>query len=456
MRLNTSRREFSAMLKLAVPVALAELGWVGMSIVDTIMVGRLGPEAIGAVSVGSSLLIAVAIFGIGLLLGMDTLVSQAFGAGQQLECRKWLLNGTYLALALGPLLAVVALAPLPFLDDFGTQPDVLRLTIPYLEILSLSILPLMLYTAFRRYLQSLSRVNEIMFALVSANVVNAIVNWLLIFGNLGAPKLGVTGAGWATLASRIYLAGVLLTFILSRERHEMAQLFRQYAKPEIARIRKLISLGFPAAMHVTLEVSVFAMATALASKLDAVSLASHQIVLATASFTFMVPLGVSAAAAVRVGQALGRLDRHRALQSGWTAIYIGAGFMTLSGITLYLYPFQILGIYTSDTRVLEASLSILVIAAVFQIFDGIQVVSTGALRGLGETKIPMFTSLLCYWFLALPIAWVLCFNVGWGVFGLWIGLATGLITIAGCLLAAWTYRIRRYSHEDAPWKAAAE
>jgi MATE family multidrug resistance protein len=411
-----------------------------MSIVDTVMVGRLSPEAIGAVSVGSSLFLAVAIFGIGLLLGLDPLVSQAFGAGDYHQCWSWLKQGVTLSLFVSLPLTLLMLLPIQLLRVWGTEPRVLDLTIPYLETLSWSILPLLLYATFRRFLQALSSVKSVMFALASANVVNALTNYGLIFGNWGLPELGVEGAGWATFISRVYMAAFLLLFVLRAKRRLSMVDSGSWVNP--LQIRRLIGLGLPAALQLVLEVGVFALATALASRLDTYSLAAHQVVLATASFTFMVPLGISAAGAVRVGQCMGAQEMRMAASAGWMALSLGTGFMSLATLAFLVFPRTILGVYTTDTLVLAIGIPLLAVAAVFQVFDGLQVIATGVLRGVGDTKTPMYACLLGHWCLALPAGYVLCFVLDWGIFGLWIGLCIGLISVAIWLTFIWQRRIR--------------
>ncbi len=441
--MKISRDELTSMLRLALPVVVAELGWVSMSIVDTMMVGRLGPEAIGAVSVGNSLFIAAAIFGIGLLLGLDTFISRAFGADNHSECRRWLAHGVLLSLFLTPPLTGAVLLPILFLDEWGTRPEVLALAIPYLKTLAFGVLPLLLYASFRRYLQALSRVAVVMFALITANLVNAAANWVLIFGNLGFPPLGVEGAGWATFISRSYMALVLFAFILYAERHRIQAFIKEFTHFEKQRLKDLLSLGFPAAIQLTLEIGVFAMATALVSRLDPLSLAAHQVALATASFTFMVPLGVSAAAAVRVGQAMGRGRPDQAANSGWMALIVGSVFTTFAALMFLIFPVQILRLYTPETAVISVGVPLLAIAAFFQVFDGLQVISTGALRGTGETRTAMKASLVCHWLLGLPIGYFLCFTLDWGVFGIWIGLSTGLTVVGIWLVSFWSFKTRQ-------------
>jgi len=442
------RGELRPMCALAVPVVLAELGWMSMGVVDTIMVGRLGPEAIGAVGIGSSLFMTLAIFGMGLLLGLDTLVSQAFGARRPEECRRWLVHGAYLSLLLIAPLAFLVQLMISSLELWRFDPSVLALTRPYLRIVSWSLLPLLVYATFRRYLQATDFVAPVTFALVSANLINLVADWVLIFGRLGAPALGTDGAAWATLGSRVYMAAVLVAAVAWRSARERGGAGRTPWRLEAARLRRLASLGFPAALQVTLELGVFATATALVGGLRPSALASHQIAMNLAGVTFMVPLGVASAGAVRVGHAVGRRDAAGAGRSGWTALLLGGLFMSCAALAFVLFPRALLGLFTPDPRVIEAGVSLLFIAALFQLFDGLQAVGTGVLRGLGDTRTPMVTNLAAHWFFGLPVGYALCFVLGLGVVGLWIGLSLGLIVVALVLLATWLRRLRALDFAD--------
>jgi MATE family, multidrug efflux pump len=437
------RQEFAPMFSMAVPVVVAELGWMTMGLVDTLMVGPIGPEAIGAVGIGSSLFMGICIFAMGLLLGLDTLVSQAFGAGRLDECHKWLAHGVVLSLVLAVPITLLALALSSSLGRLGLHPDVLRLAQPYLTILAWSIPPLLVYSSFRRYLQGMGVVRPVMVALATANILNAAVNWVLIFGHLGAPALGVRGSAWATVASRAVMCAFLLVVILYREHGRRPGLCQTPLRIELTRMRRLIALGLPAASQVTLEVGVFAAATALAGRLPPASLAAHQIAINIASFTFMVPLGIASAGAVRVGHAVGRRDAAGAARSGWTALLFGTLFMACAAAVFLLIPRALIGAFTSDVSVLQIGTSLLFVAAVFQLFDGVQGVATGVLRGLGDTRSPMLWNLGAHWFLGLPLGYALCFIAGLGVIGLWWGLSAGLIICGVALLIVWSRRIHR-------------
>jgi multidrug resistance protein, MATE family len=439
------RRELRPTLHLALPLILAEIGWMSMVIVDTMMVGRLpySAEAIGAVSISSSLFLVFAFFGEGILIGLDTLVSQSFGAGHREDCHRSLINGIYLSFAIAPFLAIPIWIIPTYFERFGVTHPVAVLAAPYMRTLSAGLIPLLLYFAVRRTLQGMDMVRPIAFALVTANLVNVAGNYVLIFGKFGVPALGVTGSGVATAISRTYLALVLVIYLLWYDARHKTELLKTPVQPDLNRIRQLIALGFPAAIQLTAEVSIFALVASLIARLGAVAQAGHQIALNTVSFTYMVPLGLSSAAAVRVGQAVGRRSPADARNAGNTAIFLGASFMSLMSIVLLVFPRYIARIYTTDQSVIASAVTLLAAGAAFQLFDGIQTVSTGALRGTGDTRTPMLCHFSAYWLIGLPLGTWLCFRRHWGALGLWVGLSFSLILIGILLLFFWRRRIRR-------------
>ncbi len=436
------------MLRLAVPVAMAELGWMAMGVVDTLMVGPLGPEAISAVGVGAAMHIAFAIFGMGVLLGLDTLVSQAYGAGDVRDCHRWLFDGLTLgALLTLPIMAVCVVLAYS-IPSLGFHAAIAPQLQSYFFVLIWSTPFLIAYAACRRYLQGMHMATPVMFALITANILNAAMNWLLVYGNLGFPELGVPGSAWATLIARIYMFGSLVvaiwwsTFSKATADKVRAEVWpAQWFDP--ARLRRLLVLRLPAASQMLAEVGVFALATALAGTLDPISGASHQIALNLAGIAFMIPLGVGSAGAVRVGHAVGAGDPVRAAAAGWTAILLGVAFMLGSGALFVAMPRALIGLFSTDPAVLNVGSSLLFLAAIFQLFDGIQGVITGTLRGLGDTRTPMLVNLAAHWLLGLPVSYTLCFIVGWGVWGLWVGLSLGLIVTGIVLLYVWSATIRR-------------
>ena len=449
--MSSVRTEFLPMLKIAVPVVMAELGWMTMGVVDTVMVGGLGPEAISAAGVGNAMHIAFAIFGMAIMLGLDTLVSQAYGARDIRDCHRWFFDGlTLAALMMVPIMALLLLVWFA-IPSLGFHGDVRPLLDSYFGIVMLSTPFLLAYAVCRRYLQAMHAVTPVMVALITANLINAAGNWTLINGHFGFPALGVTGAAWATVISRAYMFATLLLAVwwIDRKRTREAGidapgLWHVERAFNAARLRRLLALGLPAASQVGAEVGVFALATALSGTLDPISSAAHQIALNMAGVAFMVPLGLGSAGAVRVGHAVGAGDRPRASAAGWTAILLATGFMILAALVFIVVPRQLIALFSEDPDVLAVGTSLLLLAAIFQLFDGIQGVITGTLRGIGDTRTPMVVNLVAHWLLGLPIGYLLCFVIGWGVYGLWVGLSLGLIVTGVILFYVWTLKIRHY------------
>ncbi|HEY0759963.1 MAG TPA: MATE family efflux transporter [Acidisarcina sp.] len=439
----TYLREWKSLLAIAIPVVLSELGWMFMTIVDMVMVGRLGPASIGAVGVGNAVYYAPALFGIGILLGLDTLVSQAYGRGEFDECHRSLAQAVYLAIVYTPLCMLMVWAATYLFHSWGITPEVARLGGRYLRVLNFGTLPLLLYAAIRRYLQGVGRARMVTFALISANLLNWAGNWVLIYGRLGAPAMGVRGSALSTLFSRIYLAGLLLLTAWHHEAQRGHSLFGGWAAPDVTRLSHLLRLGTPAASQIVLEVGAFGAATVLAGRLAPEALAAHQIALNWASITYMVPLGVSAAAAVAVGHAVGAADGAKAQRAGWLGILTATSFMGIAAILFLVFPRELVKVYTANAGVLRLCVPLFGLAGAFQIFDGVQGVATGALRGLGETRMPMYANLIGYWLLGLPLGYLLCFGAGWGIYGLWIGLTLALILISIAILLQWSRLSRR-------------
>jgi MATE family multidrug resistance protein len=442
---KTLRAELAPTIRLALPLVLAELGWMSMAIVDTVMVGHLpdSATAMGAVSLSSNIFIVLGLFGGGLLLGLDTLVSQAFGAGKREDCHRSLINGIYLSIALTPILAAPTRFFRPALASMQVDAAIIDQAVPYMRALVVGLFPLLLYFAVRRCLQAMSLVKPVAFALVSANLINALFNWVLIYGKWGFPAMGTVGSGWSTAIARAYMAAVLVGYLLWYDYRHRTDLLKTPVEVDLPRIRRLIMLGLPAALQFTLESGVFALVTALIARLGAVPLASHQIALNTVAFTYMVPLGIASAAAVRVGQAIGRNDFPGAGDAGGTAIFLGAAFMTGASIALLIFPRWIARMYTPDESVIRTTIALLAAGAAFQLFDGLQTVATGALRGAGDTRTPMLCHLTAYWIIGLPLGAWLCFRRGWGAFGLWAGLSLALILIGIILLWTWRRTVRK-------------
>jgi MATE family multidrug resistance protein len=435
------RAELAAILGLGIPVSLSHLANMAMQIVDTAFVGRLGPAMIGGVSLGTAIFSTIMVAGLGLSLGLDFLISKAHGAGDPRETRKLLVQGVHLStLVTVPSIVLMYLAS-SLLPKVGITEEIAVPAAQYLRMLSWSLWPWLVFTSFRQYLQSTESVLPTVAIMIVANLVNALGNWIFVFGHWGAPSMGVRGAAMATLGSRLFMVAAIATHAFRRDRKLFPLLEHPSLQLSLKAIGEMIRLGLPAAGQVLLEVGAFSAATFVMGYLGVTALAAHQLVLQVATTTFMIPLGLSTAAAVRIGQALGANDPARAKRAGWLSIASGASIMTCSGLMLAIFAPAILHLFTSSPEVIALGRKLLYVAACFQIFDGLQVVTTGALRGAGNTRASMLANFLGYWAFGLPVGFFLAFHTGLRALGVWIGLSIGLIFVASFLVFFWARRV---------------
>ncbi len=442
------KQQLKPMLTLALPLILAELGWMAMGLVDTVMIGHMDHpvRAIAAAALGQVLYNTVA-FGIaGVLLGLDTHLAQSHGAGRTGEAARWLLHGLALAAGLSLTLALVVAAAPRLIVRLPIDPAVLAGAITFLGGLNWGTPTLFLYFALRRYLQAFNHVRPIAIALVSANVFNGVANWLLIYGHHWGPvaisAYGILGSALSTSLARLYLAAFMVVAVLRVDRRHDYGLRTMTRRLEKARLWRLALLGAPAGAQIFVEISIFAAVTFLIGVMGPLPLAGHEIALNCAGFTFMIPFAISAAAAVRVGQAIGRRSPQDAASAGWAAIALGAGVMTLMGLVLVTMPHRIAASFTHDPAIIAAAVPLLLVAAAFQFFDGLQITATGALRGLGNTHAGLIVQLIGYWVIGLPVGWWLGFRMHLGALGLWIGLCTGLMVAGASLTVVWARTAR--------------
>ncbi len=453
------RQQIRPVLALALPLIAAELGWMSMSIVDTIMVGHMQNPAVNIASAAlGQVLYNTLAFGVaGVLLALDTFLSQSHGAGRYDEANRWLYHGLLLAAALAAaLLGLIQLAPLA-MNRMPLDRQVLAGAVRFLHALNWGTPSLFLYFTLRRYLQAFNHVRPIAWALVTANLANVLGNWLLIYGHrwrsVRIPALGIAGSGLATSLSRTYLAGFLLIAIWRVEREHGYGLFAGgpgsvLRRIQGSRLKRLALLGAPAGAQIFVEISIFATVTFLIGVMGPLPLAGHEIALNCASFTFMVPFAISAAAAVRVGQAIGRGAPREAASAGWTAILLGAACMATFSIVLAVFAHPIARAFTPDRAVIAATVPLLFVAAAFQFFDGLQITATGALRGAGNTHAGLIVQILGYWIVGLPIGCWLGFRLRHGAVGLWLGLCAGLIVAGLALATVWSRTTHTLSEKN--------
>jgi MATE family multidrug resistance protein len=472
MRWTHIRSELPPLVRLALPLIAGELGWVSMSLVDTVMLGR-GPNAALAMAAAAlaQVLFNTLCFGVGgILLGLDTLISQALGARQQEEANAWLLHGLVMAVALSVLLmAAFAFGPL-LLVHLPVDHAILAQAVPAMTGLNYGTLPLLLYFTLRRYLQAANHGRPIAFALISANLINAAGDWLLIFGHhwrgLTIPAFGVLGSSWSTSFARLYLMAVLLIavwWLNRRHSYGLGLVFRGAlsspsavaARVRLQHMRRLLQLGAPAGASIFVEIGIFALVTTLIATFGRLPLAGHEVALQCASTTFMVPFAISSATSVRVGHAIGRMRIGRAMPAdvaaaGYSGIGCGAAVMLVSAAFFLAIPAPIARLFTPDAGVIAAAVPLLLISAGFQFFDGVQINATGALRGAGNTTAPLLTQLFCYWAIGMPLGIWLGFHRHLGAAGLWWGLLIALTGAAFLLLYFWRRTMRALQRASLP------
>ncbi|MGD2121817.1 MAG: MATE family efflux transporter [Gemmatimonadota bacterium] len=431
-RLRPTRKELRATLALAFPVATVQVGMMFMGVVDTVMVGHFSARDLAAVALGNLYFFTCVVFPMGLLLSLDPVVSQAVGAQDRPAVSRALQRGGLLALVLS-LPAGLALVPGDFLLTLLRQPpEVVPVAAGYALASIPGIFPFLAFVVLRQTLQAMGRVAPIVVTIILANIANYVFNWVLIYGNLGFPALGAVGSGWASSLSRWLMLLGLLGFSW--------RFLKGYIKPllpesfQLRPLARMVRLGAPIGIQFGLEFGAFGAIGILMGWLGAIAMAGHQVAINLASLTFMVPLGISQASAVLVGQGVGRGDPSGARRAAGAGLLLGVSFMTVTAVLFRLLPEFFSGVYTDEAEVLALAATLIPIAGIFQVFDGLQVVASGVLRGVGDTSSPMIVNLVGFWCLGMPVSVWLGFRTPAGPVGLWWGLVVGLAAVAIFLL----------------------
>ncbi len=422
------RRELAATLRLAVPVIGVQVGLMLMGVVDVVMVGRVSAPALAAVALGNIVFLGVAQFGAGLVMALDPLVSQALGAGDRAGAASAVQRGLVLACLVALPLALVMWPSERLFAALGQPAEVVPVAGAFVRASVPGLVPYLVFNALRQALQAMHRTRAIVVAIVAGNVANLVFNLALVRGRWGAPALGAVGSAWSSTGARWLMAAALVLAAWPALR----PVLRPW-RPGAWRARALAPLarvGLPIGVQQCLEFFAFGLTGLLVGRLGTVPMAGHETALNLAALVFMVPLGVGAAAAVRVGHAVGRGDPAGARRASRVATAVGVGFMAVTASLMLLAPRALAGLYTADAAVLAVAAALIPLAGVFQVFDGLQVVSLGVLRGAGDTRAPMLVNLVGFWLVGLPLGSWLCFGRGLGARGLWWGLVAGLATVA--------------------------
>ncbi len=443
IRLDSLRTELAAATRLAAPVALVQVGAMLMGVVDTMMLGHLSAQALAAGALGHIVTITCLMVGYGFLSALDPLIAQAYGAGDAQALGGHLQRGFVLAGGLTVPLVLGLLDVEPLLRALGQPAAVSRDAADYTRAILWGVLPYFLFLVLRQTTQAMSVVRPAAVAIVIGNVVNAVLNWILIFGHLGAPALGVRGSALSTSVAR----WVMFLYMLAASRRWWAPYLRQWRgfTAEAAAVRSylaLLRIGTPIAFHNSVELLIFGVTAVLIGRIGVAELGGHQISLNMASLSFMVPLGISGAAATRVGNAIGRGDMPGARHAAAASLILGGGAMMGFATLFAVLPAPLARLYTGEPAVIAVVVTLLPIAALFQVCDGLQVVASGVLRGAADTTFPAAVALVGYWVIGLPIGWALTFRAGMGPAGLWWGITAGLTVVAVLLVGRIVVRFR--------------
>lgn len=430
MKATDFREHFKRNFQLAYPVVLSQLGHVLVGTADSVMVGRVGTAELAAVSVANAVFSVAMMFGIGISFGLTPLIAQSDGEGNQRAGMRFLKHSFVINILFGLLLFGILLFGGFILDILNQPKDVVALAKPYLAIIGFSLLPFMVFQTFKQFAEGLSLTKQAMYITLSANVLNIFLNYILIFGKLGFEPMGLIGAGWATLISRIIMAIVMVLFV---RYYKVFSVYWDYFKVTVwngKTFKNLLNLGVPTGFQYIFEVGAFASAAIMIGWMGAVPLASHQVAMNLASISYMMATGISAAATVRVGNQLGQKDIPTMRIAAFTCFLMAILFMAITGSIFMIFNHLLPTLYTSDPAVISIAASLLIIAALFQLSDGIQVVGLGALRGMGDVKLPTLVTFMAYWVIGLPTGYLLAFVFDIGEEGVWYGLLIGLSVTA--------------------------
>jgi MATE family multidrug resistance protein len=443
------RTELKATLLLAYPLVLTNLTQAAIHATDVVLLGWVGPRTLAASALGVNLYTALLVFGMGLVTAAAPILARELGARRHSvrEVRRTVRQAMWAAAALALPLWLILWNSEPLLIAFGQDPALSADAAKFVRALQWGLLPALFYLVLRSYVSALERAAWSLVVGAAGVVFNALVNYALIFGKLGLPPLGLTGAGIGSTITNILMFGGMALVVTRHKSFRRYRLFRRFWRADWRRFVDVWRLGFPIAVMLALEVTIFNAAVFLMGLIGTAQLAAHAIAIQIAALSFMVPLGLGQAATVRVGLAYGRGDPAGITRAGWTSFTLAVGFMGLMALILLAMPRLFVDLFLNEddpanAEVIRFALSFLVVAALFQVVDGAQAVTAGMLRGLHDTKVPMIYAALGYWVIGLGVGVGLAFHSGWGGIGIWTGLASGLAVVSVLMVLRWMRRER--------------
>lgn len=428
------KQDFRLNLKLALPLMASQLGQVAVNFADNIMVAKLGPAALAGVSFANAMYAICLVFGMGISFALPPLISEAQGAGDDRRISSYFKHSLIVNIAFGVISLLLLIAFIPFMKYLGQDPEILPHAADYMYYSAIGMLPFMIFQTLRCYSDGLSETLPSMIVIIIGNVLNVILNYLLIFGHWGLPEMGTAGAALSSFISRVFMVfGILVLFRYWKNlwSHLSEVRFNMYKS---SYFKKILSLGIPSSFQMTFELTAFSAAAIIMGLIGKVEQASHQIAINLASITFMIATGLAMAATIRVGNQLGKGDIPKVKDAGYSAMIQITIFMIVAAIGFVLTRHLLPTIYMDNEEVISIAAYLLLAAAIFQIPDGIQVITLSTLRGLQDVKIPTLITFLSYWLLGIPCSYILAITLEWGPIGVWIGLIVGL-TISAIFLS---------------------
>jgi len=439
--------EFRAQFALGWPLIIAQLAQISLLTTDVVMLSRLGPKYLAAATIANALLIAMQLFGLGITEAVAPLTAQALGAGDRRAVRHFVRQGIWIAIGVALLLLPVLWNIGPIYHLLGQDPELVGMAETFVHFALWIIFPGFLVSVFRSFLSAHGDTRVILWIMIAAVVVNALGDYALIFGNWGFPRLELAGAGIATTLTSLAMLVLILAYIITHRRYRRYHIFHKLLEADWPRLLEVLRVGIPIGFMRFAEVLLFTSASLLQGWIGQDAVAAHAIALQLASITFMVPLGISQATTVRVGLALGERDREGIRRAGWMGQIVTVLFMACTAICFLLAPGLLVSLFLNPTDpqsagAFQLATSYLVVAGLFQLFDGTQVTMGAALRGLSDTRVPLYIALVGYWLVGFPVSYVLAFPLGLQGVGVWWGLAAGLASVGLILTVRFAMRDR--------------
>jgi len=443
-----SKKHIKETIILAGPVALSQLGHISVGVVDTLMAGQINKEALAAATVALSVFFPLFMLYVGFSYGFTPLISQAHGEGDELKIARILKHALVLNIVVGFFLTALLCTGIYGIPHLNQPAHIVAPAIEFFAIIALSLIPIIVFQVFKQFIEGLGNTKQAMVVSILGNVVNIILIVVLVYGWYGLPKLGLNGIAYATLIARIFMAVSMLFFFLFTKDYAHYRTAYKRVRFDWETLKEVFEKSYPVGLQMSFESGAFSLAAILVGTFGVEQISAHQIALNLASVTYMIATGIAAAATVRVGFEYGRKEKIELQQAGRTAIILAVAFMSATAIMFALLHNVLASFYTSDVEVIHIAGLLLWMVAFFQLSDGVQVVSMGSLRGMGDVVIPSSIAFTAYWVIGLPLGALLAFVFGWEVYGIWVGLTVGLVFASIVLLVRFLRKSKEIVFEE--------